>query len=178
MPDRYNAARRMDNKKTMEIRTPLRTLTTTLLLSAFAGSASAMSMEVGQGVINTFVAAKFPKEKMTLTFLNPVISFSKDRQRAALCGDWVSKYPARAGTFCVDAKPAWDKAHGDVVITGVQTTKVDIGSDTTVLPIMLKAINAALLPLLDGTAIYHAPEFIGKMVEKIGVSDTGVLVYF
>ncbi|NTV09647.1 MAG: hypothetical protein HGA47_02625 [Zoogloea sp.] len=162
----------------MNIRTHLRRLPAALLLSAFAGSASAMSMEVGQAVINSSVAAKFPKEKMTITFLNPVVSFSKDRQRAALCGNWISKYPAHAGTFCVDARPAWDKAHGDVVITGVQTTKVDMDGDVTVSPIVLKAINASLLPLLDGTSIYHAPSLIGKMVEKIGVSDTGVLVYF
>jgi hypothetical protein len=149
-----------------------------LLLTFLSTSANAISINVPKGLIDVGLAKKFPREKLTISLDKPTTRFSKERQKIELCGTWANKISKQNGDFCIDFQPVWSKAKGDIEITKVNLLKLTT-SDGNELPASFSAaLNSTVLTLLDGTSVYHAPEMVGKVLERIEVQESSIRLVF
>lgn len=150
-----------------------------LLLVAFCNTpASALSIGIPKTLIDKAVVAKFPKEKLSVKLENPITSFSKERQRIELCGNWSSKLPAKTGDFCIDFQPLWNKSKGDIVLSKLNILKLTSGDEKSLSPALAATLNSSLLTLLDGTSLYHVPDMVGKHLESIELQESSFKLVF
>ena len=149
-----------------------------LLLLAFCNPAQALSIGIPKALIDKAVIAKFPKEKLSVKLENPSTSFSKERQRIELCGNWSSKLAQKAGDFCIDFQPLWNKAKGDIVLSKLNILKLTAGDEKSLSPALAATLNSTLLTLLDGTSLYHVPDMVGKHLENIELQESSFKLVF
>ena len=141
-------------------------------------TAAALSLSIPKSLIDQAVAKKFPKEKITFTLDQPITKFCKERQKIELCGTWASKLPQRAGEFCVDTQPVWNKDKGDIEISKVNILKLTTADGKELSSTISGTLNSTLLTLLDGTSVYHVPDLIGKRLDAIEVQDNSFKLIF
>lgn len=150
-----------------------------LLVLVLVGSAGhAFSLSIPKLLIDTGLATKFPKEKLTVKLENPVTQFNKESQKVELCGKWSSKLPRQSGDFCLDFHPQWNKSKGDIEISKLNILKLTAGEDRNLPAAVSNTLNNTLLLLLDGTTVYHVPESVGKHLESIEVQSSSFKLTF
>ena len=147
-------------------------------MAASCHLAQAISLSVPKLLIDNAVAKKFPKEKLTVTLNNPSTRFSKERQKLELCGTWASKLLRQQGDFCIDFTPQWNKVKGDIEISKLSIVKLNYGEDKALPESVASALSSSVLTLLDGTAVYHVPDMVGKYLETIEVQDASLKLGF
>jgi hypothetical protein len=150
----------------------------TLLLATLATATHALSLSIPKAIIDNGVAAKFPKEKFSLKLDNPTTRFIKEAQKIELCGKWSTKLPQKTGDFCINFRPQWRKATGDIELSQVNILKISLGDDKLLPAAIAATLNSSLLMLLDGTSVYHVPDFVGKHVERIEVQESSFSLVF
>jgi len=138
----------------------------------------ALSLPVPKVVIDKALEAKFPKERYGIKLESPVTRFKADVQKVELCGVWHIKLPARSGDFCLDFRPLWNKEKADMEMSGLNILKFTAGSDQELPAQTLQILNAMVLPLLDGTAIYHVPDMLGKHLENLKIDTNSFDLVF
>ena len=150
-----------------------------LLVLVLVGSAGhVFSLSIPKLLIDTGLATKFPKEKLTVKLENPVTQFNKESQKVELCGKWSSKLPRQSGDFCLDFHPQWNKSKGDIEISKLNILKLTAGEDRNLPAAVSNTLNNTLLLLLDGTTVYHVPESVGKHLESIEVQSSSFKLTF
>lgn len=149
-----------------------------LVMALACGAASALSLSIPKTLIDKAVQAKFPREKLSIRLDNPVTKFGKDSQKIELCGNWASKLPSRAGDFCINFHPLWNKAKGDIEISKVQLLKLSTGEGSEVPKAIEVLLNNTVLTLLDGISAYHVPDLVGKHIEAIEVQESSFKLLF
>ena len=148
-----------------------------VILSSMA-QAHAFSFGVPKDLIDIAVTKKFPMEKYTLAIDHPITKFKKELAKIELCGTWSEKLTHASGEFCVDVQPRWNKSKGDIEISKINILKIN-AKDLGELPTALsKTLNATVLSLLDGTSIYHMPDFLGKQLQSIHVDEDSIKLGF
>ena len=149
-----------------------------LLMALACGAASALSLSIPKTLIDKAVQAKFPREKLSIRLDNQVTKFGKDSQKIELCGNWASKLPSRAGDFCINFHPLWNKAKGDIEISKVQLLKLSTSEGSEVPKAIEALLNNTVLTLLDGISAYHVPDLVGKHIEAIEVQESSFKLLF
>lgn len=149
-----------------------------LPLLAFSSNAQALSIGIPKSLIDKAVVAKFPKEKLSVKLENPSTSFSKERQRIELCGNWSSKLAQKSGDFCIDFQPQWNKAKGDIVLSKLNILKLTAGDEKSLPSTLAATLNSTVLTLLDGTSLYHVPDLVGKHLESIELQESSFKLVF
>ena len=148
-----------------------------VILSSMA-QAHAFSFGVHKDLIDIAVTKKFQMEKYTLAIDHPITKFKKELAKIELCGTWSEKLTHASGEFCVDVQPRWNKSKGDIEISKINILKIN-AKDLGELPTALsKTLNATVLSLLDGTSIYHMPDFLGKQLQSIHVDEDSIKLGF
>ncbi len=140
----------------------------------FSSSSAAFSLPIPKGVIDKALESKFPKERYGIKLESPVTRFKADVQKVELCGVWRLKLPAKSGEFCVDFRPLWNKEKGDIELSALNILKLTAGSDQELPSQTAQLLNAMVLPVLDGSALYHVPDMVGKRLESLRI-DTNAL---
>lgn len=166
-------SRHLRNGKAVRIKIVL-----TLVMALACGAASALSLSIPKALIDKAVQAKFPREKLSIRLDNPVTKFVKDSQKIELCGNWVSKLPSKAGDFCIDFHPLWNKAKGDIEISKVHILKLSTSEGSEVPKAIEALLNSTVLTLLDGISAYHVPDMVGKHIEAIEVQESSFKLQF
>jgi hypothetical protein len=138
------------------------------LMGMCAGS-MAFTVPVPKALIDQALAAKFPKERYGIQLDAPVTRFKPDPQRVELCGVWHLQVPLKSGNFCLDFKPLWNKDKGDIEMSALTILKFTAGADQELPVPTLQLLNAMVLPLLDGTPIYHVPDVVGQRLDHFKI---------
>ena len=153
-----------------------------VLLSAILGCLTptswAFSLPIPKTVVDQGLVAKFPKERYGLKLESPVTRFKADVQKVELCGVWRLKLPAKSGEFCVDFRPLWNKEKGDIELSALNILKLTAGSDQELPSQTAQLLNAMVLPVLDGSALYHVPDMVGKRLESLRIDTNAFELVF
>jgi hypothetical protein len=158
--------------------TPILMLCVGLLAIGAHPWCNALTLPIPKAVIDQALRGKFPKERYGIKLDSPVTRFKADLQKVELCGQWHLKVPPKSGEFCLDFRPLWNKEKADIEMSGLNILKFTAGDDQEIPAQTLQLLNALLLPLLDGSPIYHAPEMTGKFLEGLKVDTSFIDLIF
>ena len=138
----------------------------------------AFSIGIPKSLIDTSLTKKFPMEKYTITIDQPITKFKKEIEKIELCGNWSEKLTRAKGEFCLDAQLRWNKSKGDIELSKINLLKINT-KDLGELPKSIsQTLNTTFLILLDGTSVYHMPDFMGKHLDSIQVEETSLRFTF
>ena len=149
-----------------------------LILLGMCTDSIAFTVPLPKALIDQALAAKFPKERYGIQLDSPVTRFKPDTQRVELCGVWHLNAPLKSGDFCLDFKPVWNKDKGEIQMSALNILKFTAGADQVLPAPTQQILNAMVLPLLDGTAIYHVPSVVGQRLDNFKIDTNAFDLVF